>query len=157
MKITFCIVFLFITITIQAQKKDYLKTRHKIALSCGETIDSSHVFENIHKLEALDTSRIKKNLHQYYLDLGAAYWLASGLKQKPYADKSIVAFNKVFYHEPHNRRALWDLAFVYGFLHNCERARAYFVEYHKYTPVMFDTVYSSQQEKELLDKCESTE
>ena len=140
----------------KSQKVNYLKVRDElVVLSCGDTKDSAGVFETIRRLEAFDTTTIKKNINRYFEDLGTYYWLAGGLADKVYANKTISAFKSALYHEPHSRKALWDLAFVYGFIHECDTAKIYFAEYHKYTPPDYESDYSMQQENQLLVECES--
>ena len=157
MKVIFYTLLLLTSSSITAQKKvDYLKVRDDlVVLSCGEKIDSADVIKSIQNLEAFDTTRIKKNIDQYYLDLGTYYWLVGGPNNKIYADKSISALNKVLYHQPNSRRAFWDLAFVYGFLYDCEKAKIYFAQYHQNTPSEYESEYSTEQENSLLAKCES--
>jgi hypothetical protein len=156
MKVIFY-TLLFLTSTfIQAQKVDYLKVRDDlVVLTCGEPIDSSDVLTSIRNLEALDTNKIKKHIHEYYIDLGTYYWLAGGLTNKDYADKSIAALITALYHQPNSPRAFWDLAFVYGFLYDCEKAKAYFALYHKNTRIEYQNEYATEQENNLLAKCES--
>ena len=139
-----------------SQKVDYLKVRDElVVLTCGGPKDSADVFESIRRLEAFDTSIIKRNINRYYEDLGTYYWLVSGLHDNVYTKKAISAFKSALYHEPHSRKALWDLAFAYGIIHECETAKIYFAEYHKYTPLKYESNESKHQENQLLVKCES--
>jgi len=156
MKIILFLISLSISFGLQAQKRDYKKVRDEIlSPACKTVLDSSEVFGTIQRLEEMDTNIVRKNLHVYYEDLGQYYWLASGKGNNNYLNRAVDALHSALYHQPHSRKALWDLAFVYGFLYECDTARAYFKEYHKYTPLEYASEYSTQQENELLAKCES--
>lgn len=155
-KIFFIAFMIILPFAAKAQKVDYLKIRDElVVLTCGGPKDSADVFGSIRRLETFDTTKIKKNIHLYYLDLGNYYWLAGASENQTYADKAITALNKALFHEPNNSRALWDLAFIYGFHHECDKAKYYFNEYHKNVPKAYETEDSAQQEIQLLAKCES--
>ena len=158
MRIIFCLVLLYISFGLQAQKKNYLKFRDELlSPSCGKVHDSAEVFTIIQRLENFDTTSINKNLHIYYEDLGHYYWLASSRGGEIYFYKAIPVLNLALNHKPNSQKALWNLAFIYGFLHECEKAKAYFATYHQYYPKAYESQDIIQQEKELLAECESNQ
>jgi hypothetical protein len=156
MKVVFCLILLCISIELQAQSKNYLKYRDELLNpACGKIHDSTEVFTIIQHLENFDTSSINKNLQVYYEDLGYYYWLASSLGGEIYFYKAIPVLSSALYHQPNSQKALWNLAFVYGFLHECEKAKAYFATYYRYYPKAYESQNVIQQERELLAECES--
>lgn len=156
MKIFFCLVLFIISIDLQAQSKNYLKYRDGLlSPACGKVPDSSEIFTVIQKMENFDTTYINKNMQMYYEDLGLYYYLASSFGDETYFYKAIPAFNSALFHQTNSEKALWNLAFLYGFLHECEKAKVYFATYRQYYPKVFNSESRAQQEKELLAHCES--
>jgi hypothetical protein len=146
---------LFLTSTfIQAQKVDYLKVRDDlVTLTCGGSKDSADVFGSIRRLEAFDTMTIRKNIHVYYEDLAVNYWLASGGRDNVYLRKSIWAYHASLYHIPNNTKSLWNLAFAYGSMKDCEKAKYYFDQYDQYLPQRYRNEENDAQKELVLANC----
>ena len=148
-------VFIFLTSTsIAAQKVDYLKVRDDlVTLTCADSRDSAEVFATIRRLEEFDTLTIRKNIHVYYEDLAVNYWLVSGGKDNVYLRKSIRADQASLYHKPNNTKSLWNLAFAYGSMKDCEKANYYFDMYDKYLPQRYRNEESDAQKELVLASC----
>ena len=148
-------IFLFIfSCCVNGQKVDYLDIRDEVViLSCNGPIDSADVFNTIQKLEAVDTTTLRKNIHVYYEDMGVKYWLASSGKNRSYLEKSIRANRAALYHRPKDTKALWNLAFAYAVMQDCEKARYYFKLHKDYLPQRFWNEENAKQEANVLALC----
>ena len=154
MKVVFYALLILTSTFVTAQKVDYLKVRDDlVALNCDGPLDSSDVYSTIRRLEEFDTLTIRKNIHVYYEDLAVKYWLASGGKDNEYLRKSIRAGRASLYHKPKNTKSLWNLAFAYGSVKDCETAKYYFDQYDKYLPQRYRNEENDAQKELVLASC----
>ena len=148
------VIFLFSQLPLYGQQRDYLKIRDSLYhVTCGQ-VDSSDVFQSMRRLESLDTLRIKRNMDQYYIDLGTTYWLASNAQDNAYLQKSIRCDYKALYHNSRNTIAYWNLAIAYGILRECDKLKTCLYAYKYYLPKKLWTESDEQQEKTALQDCE---
>jgi hypothetical protein len=120
-------------------------------LSCTQ-VDSLQLAETRQRLEQYDTTKITENIHLYYKDLGWCYYrLYLTYKQDYYLTLSVQAYEKCVAHKPDYGPALWDLAFEYGLLKNCEKSRLFLEKYLTNTPLEYQQ--KEEQIKSLKGKC----
>lgn len=118
-----------------SQTLDYLDIRDSILIqTCGGK-DTTTVHNSLSNLESLDVSLLRKNIHQYYQDLGARYWLLSGSRENAgYMDLAIDAYRKAFTHNPKSSTALYSLSFISFVKLDCNQGKYYMGLYKKATP-----------------------
>lgn len=134
----FVFIFLIILSSInqtKAQKVDYLDIRDSLtSLTCGKQ-DKELANRTVIKLEAFDTNLLKKNIQQYYYDLGYAYYIQYAFTNDTNRlRKSIQTLEKAIYHKPKYSVALWMLSLDYHFLNNCPKSLYYLNRHKKATP-----------------------
>lgn len=119
----------------RAQNIDYNEIRDSMtSLTCGKQ-DKELVGRTVIKLEAFDTNLLKKNIQQYYYDLGYAYYIQYAFTNDTNRlRKSIQTLEKAICHKPKYSAALWMLSLNYHFLNNCPKSLYYLNRYKKATP-----------------------
>jgi hypothetical protein len=134
-----------------AQQTDYANLRPTVLVTVCGPQDSSIVNTSIRNLLALDTSRINKNMHMYYEDLGQCYWKKSGGEDgQHYIQMSIEATSKALYHQPESSKALWNLAFAYTMNNDCDKGKMYIERYKLATKKKY---WDEEQMRLLFEKC----
>ena len=145
--------FLLGLFCVQGQQRDYMKLRDKlVTFTCGPAIDSSDVYSTIRRLEALDTTSIKKNMHEYYEDLANAYWLASN-GNTAFLQKAIRANHAALHHKENNTNSYWALGMAYYMAGDCSRMKHYLELYKKYLPKKFQSEEDDRQVNALISDC----
>ena len=122
------------TTSIFSQKLDYRDIRFSLfLLPCG-TPDSFSVMKSIQNLESFDTTQIGKHMNEYYTDLAICYFLLSnGKESQYYLNASNKANRSALYHKSDDSKALWNCAFGYYRLDDCDTGKNYMDLYKKHT------------------------
>lgn len=151
MKILLLGFLTIIALRTSAQSTDYAKLRPTVmVMTCG-ALDSGIVNTSLRNLLTLDTSRIEKNMHMYYEDLGQCYWLKSGGDDgSHYLQLSIEATSKALYHDPKSSKALWNLAFAHTMSGDCDMGKSYIEKYKLVTKKKY---WDEEQIQLLLERC----
>lgn len=121
-----------LAISAFSQGRDYKIDRKQItSLSCGP-VDSIQLADTRKSLENVDTTTISENIHLYYKDLGWCYYrFYLKYNQIYFLEMSVIAYEKCIAHQPDYGPALWDLAFEYAHLKNCEKSKKHLDKYLK--------------------------
>ena len=129
------LIFILLHKKSNAQNIDYNKIRDSLtSLTCGKQ-DKELVNRTVIKLEAFDTNLLKKNIQQYYYDLGYAYYIQYAFTNDTNRlRKSIQTLEKAINHKPKYSVALWMLSLDYNFLNNCPKSLYYLNMHKKATP-----------------------
>ena len=125
------LIFILLHKKSNAQNIDYNKIRDSLtSLTCGKQ-DKELVNRTVLKLEAFDTNLLRKNIQQYYYDLGYAYYIQYAFTNDTNRlRKSIQTLEKAINHKPKYSVALWMLSLDYNFLNNCPKS-LYYLNRHK--------------------------
>ncbi len=132
LKVVFlALIFILLHKKSSAQNIDYNEIRDSLtSLTCGKQ-DKELVNRTVIKLEAFDTNLLKKNIQQYYYDLGYAYYIQYAFTNDTNRlRKSIQTLEKAINHKPKYSVALWMLSLDYNFLNNCPKS-LYYLNRHK--------------------------
>jgi hypothetical protein len=118
--LVFSCLLLIVPVFQAQQTDDYREARPDLIPSLCGLQDSLGLTEVLAKLEAFDTTGVKKHLEGYYEDLGITYhgiYLHAG--DTSLIRKAVVVYNKALYHDPKSHSALWNLIFAYHILGDC--------------------------------------
>ena len=144
LKVVFlALIFILLHKKSSAQNIDYNEIRDSLtSLTCGKQ-DKELVNRTVIKLEAFDTNLLKKNIQQYYYDLGYAYYIQYAFTNDTNRlRKSIQTLEKAINHKPKYSVALWMLSLDYNFLNNCPKS-LYYLNRHKKATSKRDGIKSS--------------
>ena len=136
LKVVFlALIFILLHKKSSAQNIDYNEIRDSLtSLTCGKQ-DKELVNRTVIKLEAFDTNLLRKNIQQYYYDLGYAYYIQYAFTNDTNRlRKSIQTLEKAICHKPKYSAALWMLSLDYHFLNNCPKSLYYLNRHKKATP-----------------------
>ena len=116
----------------QAGTDDYKVYREsQLKLSCTPQ-DSATISTKLMQLQLLDTTQFTKNMDAYYQDLGWAFYRAFPLyKDSILLQKSILSYLK---QKELSSNDLWNIAFIYYLLNECEKGAEYLERYLHVTP-----------------------
>ena len=137
LKVVFlALIFILLHKKSSAQNIDYNEIRDSLtSLTCGKQ-DKELVNRTVIKLEAFDTNLLKKNIQQYYYDLGYAYYIQYAFTNDTNRlRKSIQTLEKAINHKPKYSVALWMLSLDYNFLNNCPKSLYYLNRHKKATSI----------------------
>lgn len=116
----------------QAGTDDYKAYREsQLKLSCTPQ-DSATISTKLFQLQLLDTTQFTKNMDAYYQDLGWAFYRAFPLyKDSILLQKSISSYLK---QNELSSNDLWNIAFTYYLLNECDNGAEYLERYRRVTP-----------------------
>jgi hypothetical protein len=116
----------------QAGTDDYKVYRDsQLKLSCTLQ-DSATISTKLIQLQLLDTTQFTKNMDAYYQDLGWAFYRAFPLyKDSILLQKSISSYLK---QKELSSNDLWNIAFTYYLLNECDNGAEYLERYRRVTP-----------------------
>ena len=116
----------------QAGTDDYNVYREsQLKLSCTPQ-DSATISTKLFQLQLLDTTQFTKNMDAYYQDLGWAFYRAFPLyKDSILLQKSISSYLK---QNELSSNDLWNIAFTYYLLNECDNGAEYLERYRRVTP-----------------------
>lgn len=116
----------------QAGTDDYNVYREsQLILSCTPQ-DSATIITKLMQLQLLDTTQFTKNMDAYYQDLGWVFYRAFPLyKDSILLQKSILSYLK---QKELSSNDLWNIAFIYFLLNECEKGAEYLERYLHVTP-----------------------
>jgi len=116
----------------QAGTDDYKVYREsQLKLSCTPQ-DSSTISTKLFQLQLLDTTQFTKNIDYYYQDLGWAFYRSFPLyKDSILLQKSISSYLK---QKELSSNDLWNIAFTYYLLNECDKGADYLERYLRVTP-----------------------
>ncbi len=116
----------------QAGTDDYKVYREsQLKLSCTAQ-DSATIITKLMQLQLLDTTQFTKNMDAYYQDLGWAFYRAFPLyKDSILLQKSISSYLK---QKELSSNDLWNIAFIYNRLNECDKGAEYLERYLRVTP-----------------------
>ena len=116
----------------QAGTDDYKVYREsQLKLSCTPQ-DSATISTKLIQLQLLDTTQFMKNMDAYYQDLGWAFYRSFPLyKDSILLQKSISSYLK---QKELSSNDLWNIAFSYYQLNECDKGAEYLERYRELTP-----------------------
>ena len=116
----------------QAGTDDYKVYREsQLKLSCTPQ-DSATISTKLIQLQLLDTTQFTKNMDAYYQDLGWAFYRSFPLyKDSILLQKSISSYLK---QKELSSNDLWNIAFIYYQLNECDKGADYLERYLHVTP-----------------------
>lgn len=136
------------------QIEDYRAVRDSVYIQQCGSISRGVVRQNLLSLEGLAVDSKTFGADSYHYDLGMCYYLLSvnedfdehGLRKSVSHYVKAIAINKK------HSSAYWNIAFVYGYLDECENALKYLSLYKKHTKKKH-LKYSKDQIESLEKKC----
>lgn len=124
-----------------------LKQSQKVYSCTKHDIESVNI--TIRNLQSLDTSAIVIGLSDYFYDLGMAYFIKEGLiKQKGSYEQAIIHFERSLQLDKKRGAAYNNLAIIYYFRDEFDKAKTQIKLYKKFTPKKY-------RDKEIIDLIEN--
>jgi hypothetical protein len=113
--------------------------------------DSATVILIHDQLQKVDTGRIDKNLHEYLKDVAWNYYLMFlHDKDSTNLQSSVAWYERARMIKPKDAQTLWNCAFDYALLSNCDKATAMLQQYLKVQKKKF---IDDKQVNYLRERC----